>query len=480
MRHLIQKTLLLLLTAALLCVCMLPAAGADYYFYDVDNGGTFTPAISYVVEHELFNGRSTGYFAPELSMNRAMFYVVLSRMAGVAVSNETGTNLSDVPAEKWYTGAVVWAISSGIADCRDSSSFGVSDEITRWEICLAFARYDRLMGTNILDPGASTTFLDLGQLDAEARSAIAACHAAGIVNGRDDGRFDPMSNASRAHVAKMIANFHMLLNPADGHIPEASSTAWNDVTGWTGLLHMDFPLSFLDEITYDHILWLNERILRENTPAATSQFGETLDGNPKHLTNYGKLGLHDCIHTTTILFNSKNGVDAGTELSGLQEYYGYALQVKGVSKQDRWHQQAADTGKGTWQCTWWAWGRAAQYLELAHGLDLASVCSGKTTLGNGGDYYNSLRPYFLSDQTPSANSIVSWRCGTYGHVGYVEAVDDNGIWVSMADSGHTWRGITYIVKTESATNPYPLNWYAYERFNGFNHLDFAADGEPIS
>ena len=63
---------------------------------------------------------------------------------------------------------------------------------------------------------------------------------------------------------------------------------------------------------------------------------------------------------------------------------------------------------------------------------------------------------------------------------YVEAVDEGGIWVSMADSGHTWRGVTYIARTDSAVNPYPLNWYPSERLNGFNHLDSAPDGSPIS
>lgn len=62
---------------------------------------------------------------------------------------------------------------------------------------------------------------------------------------------------------------------------------------------------------------------------------------------------------------------------------------------------------------------------------------------------------------------------------YVEAVEEGGIWVSMADSGHTWRGITYIPRSDDPKNPYPLNWYPQESLNGFNHLDYTADGTPI-
>ncbi len=478
MNHLLRSLTALLLSAALL-IAAVPAAEAEV-FYDVDSDDWFAAAVEYVTEQALFYGLSTGYFAPTRSMNRAMFYTVLCRMTGEEVTNAIATNLSDVPADQWYTGAIVWVISSGIADCREDGVFGVQEDIPRWEICLAFARYDRLAG-GALPTDAETTFCDLDGLDEETCAAIAACQAAGIVQGRSEECFDPMSSANRAQVAQMVSSFHRLLKVDSSTAPSGQAAVpWDTVTGWTGLVYVDFPLSFVDEITYSHVLWLNERILAENTPAAIAPAGSSIDGNARHLTNYGALGLHDCVNTTTCLSNIKNGLDAGVPLSGRQEYYGYSLQVRGIAQQDRWHQEACDTGKDAWQCTWWAWGRAAQYVELAHGQDLTTLCGGRTNLGNGGDYYANLRSSFLSDQTPSANSIISWQCGSYGHVAYVEAVDENGIWVSMADSGHAWRGITYIVKTTSAVNPYPLYWYAYEKLCGFNHLDFAADGTPLS
>jgi hypothetical protein len=36
------------------------------------------------------------------------------------------------------------------------------------------------------------------------------------------------------------------------------------------------------------------------------------------------------------------------------------------------------------------------------------------------------------------------------------------------------------VRSSSTTNPYPLNWFSTEYFNGFNHLDYRADGTPIT
>ncbi len=479
MHHLLQKLIVFFFSAVLLGAAAPQAEAAAAVFLDVHSDDWFAPAVSYVTEQALFQGLSESSFAPERTMNRAMLYTVLFRMTGLEADNSVSTNLSDVPAGQWYTGAVVWAISSGIADCRSEAAFGVTEEVSRGEICLALARFNQWLEADILPEDTVASFLDLDELDDETRNAIAACQAAGIINGRSEDCFDPSSSANRAQVAQMISNFHQLLPAVTAAADGEAAVPWDTITGWTGLLHVDFPLSYLDTVTYEHVLWLNAHILAENTPASIASLGRTIDGNVRHLTNYGVLGLSDCIHVTTNLYNSKNGVGAGTSLSGRQEYYGYSLQVRGVSRQDPWHEAALASGKNTWQCTWWAWGRAAQYVELAYGLDFAALCGGRTNLGNGGNYYSSLRHYFLSDRTPSANSIVSWSGGSYGHVAYVEAVDDNGIWVSMADSGHSWRGVTYIVKTSSSTNPYPLNWYSYERLNGFNHLDYTAAGAPI-
>lgn len=493
MKRIVQRIALLALTAALSVLLSVPSVATGYD--DVAESDWFAPAVTYVAEHDLFRGVDAGVFAPYNTMSRSMFYTVLSRLAGAQVDDSVPTNLTDVPAGRWYTGAVIWSLSSGIAKCHGETSFGADEPITRAEICLALVRYDAYSGRDLLTGDLLISFSDLVGLDQETRDAIDACQVAGIVQGRGEGLFCPQNSATRAEVAQIFRNFCLYLeqSPADApqqepdvtpeeppEAPPVDPEPWQTAAGWTGQLSVDFPLSAAGTVSAEQVTKLNERILTENQPKTIAEYGATLDGNARHLTNYGAGGLYDCYHVTTILDNRKTLLPAGVALSGDQEYYGYSLQTQGVTCQDSWHSQALDTGKDPWQCTWWAWGRAAQYLDLAYGLDLADCCGGRTNLGNGKDYYRMLAPYFLSDQTPAANTIVSWTCGSYGHVAYVEAVDAGGIWVSMADSGHTWRGVTYIARTDSETNPYPLGWYTTERFNGFNHLDFTADGSPIT
>lgn len=478
MNQLLRRVALLSLTAALTAAMAQSASAAVYS--DVKTSDWFSPAVQYVVQKGLFSGVGASRFAPREPMSRAMFYTVLSRIASVEPNNCEATNLADVPAGRWYTGAVIWALREGIADCRGDTVFGADLPITRAELCLALARYERAAGLSVLPKAGAATFPDLYAVDEETAHAIFSCQAAGIVEGRTDGRFDPLDTANRAEVAQMIQKFCRLPSMREPANREETPQLWDDVGGWTGELLVDFPLSSGAPVTSARVVALNRRILSANQPAQLAPLKTTLDGNPKHLTNYGGDGYYDCYGLSTILFNKNNNVEAGTPLFGQQEYYGYTLQVDGVSSQDIWHRDAERSGKQAWQCTWWVWGRAAQYLELAHGLNLADFCCGQDNPGHGRDYYASLSRYFLSDRTPAANSVVSWTCGDYGHVAYVEAVDDGGIWVTMADSGHSWRGVTYIPRVDNPDNPYPLYWYPAERLNGFNHLDFSADGTPIS
>lgn len=120
-----------------------------------------------------------------------------------------------------------------------------------------------------------------------------------------------------------------------------------------------------------------------------------------------------------------------------------------------------NTGLQAFQCTWWANGRADQYLEI-YGTKYTRY---PTEGGHGKDYYsyNVKNGWFAYGNEPRPNSIISWSGGNYGHVAYVEAVDSTGIWISHAGSGKNWRSITKL----------PLNGYYGSSFtlNGYIYLD---------
>lgn len=122
------------------------------------------------------------------------------------------------------------------------------------------------------------------------------------------------------------------------------------------------------------------------------------------------------------------------------------------------------------QCTWWAKGRASQYLELT-GNKYKEYPRASDGFGNGGLWYtkNQQNGWFNYGQTPKKNSIISWKGingNPWGHVAYVEAVDTNGdIWVSHAGGGNSWYGVQ---KLTASSNYYCGSTLS---FNGFIYLD---------
>lgn len=402
------------------------------------------------------------------TLTRGQFYTMLAMTAQAEMNQDISTNLTDVQSGQPYTTAIIWAMTNGLADYPTTTEFGTDSPIPRWEIAQALFRYHRNVAPVGLTAKYALTTPDLGGLTQESITAIGYCCGTGVMSSTD-GLFHPYDTVTFAQGVEILGNVFDLTTVF------GATFLYDAPQPWTGNWQEDFPLSQLETIDVESVLALNQRILGENQPAYIAAYGTSVDNVASHLTNYGALGIYDCYHTTTIRANNTANVAEGLELLGQQQYYGYALQIIGIDSQDTWHQAAADTGKDPWQCTWWAWGRAAQYMELRYDMDLLAFCDDNIYMGNGQDYFDSLSDYFHSDQTPSANSIVSWAGSSYGHVAYVEAVDDNGIWVSMADSGRTWRGITYIPKSDNPENPYPLGWYPDEEFLGFNHLD-----QPLS
>lgn len=127
-------------------------------------------------------------------------------------------------------------------------------------------------------------------------------------------------------------------------------------------------------------------------------------------------------------------------------------------------------GLSNFQCTWWAYGRASQYLELTQssvGIKYPRSTDGR--YGNGGEFYERNQWFQSSTTEPRANSLVSWNNRGCGHVAYVEAMDPvtGDIWVSHAGGGNSWFGIQKLTK-ESGYIPWQNLGYT---LNGFIYLD---------
>lgn len=117
-------------------------------FEDVRETDTFYNALSYCHRNGLLKGTGETKFSPDEETNRAMIVTTLYRIAGSpAVS---GTNpFTDVPAEQWYTDAVIWASEKGIVNGYDKEHFGPMDTITREQFAAILYRYAQMLYPNM-------------------------------------------------------------------------------------------------------------------------------------------------------------------------------------------------------------------------------------------------------------------------------------------------------------------------------------------
>ncbi len=165
-------------------------------------------AVQFVVDKGLFGGTSDTTFEPATPMTRAMLATVLYRMDGkpaVSISNP----FTDVPAEMWYTDAVLWARQSGIATGYGDNTFRPNLNLTREQLADFLYNYAKYKGYD-LTLGASfnlQAFGDASKITEYVRAAMKWACGTGLIKGKPGNLLAPNDGASRAEVATILKRF---------------------------------------------------------------------------------------------------------------------------------------------------------------------------------------------------------------------------------------------------------------------------------
>lgn len=169
-------------------------------FVDV-SGHWAAEAINYMAERGWVNGVGNGRFVPDMNMTRAMFVTILSRMEGKS-TGETVSYFIDVPQDSYYAEHVKWASEVGIVNGTGNYKFNPDRNITREEMAVMVNRYLEYKG--IFLENSSNEFADSGDVDTWASVAVEKLGNAGIVNGKNNGEFDPEDFATRAELVMIL------------------------------------------------------------------------------------------------------------------------------------------------------------------------------------------------------------------------------------------------------------------------------------
>ena len=176
-------------------------------FEDVPKDHWAIKAISYLVDRGIIEGRDSEHFAPNEKITRAEFISLLYRMSGQKAEKTMVTGFEDVKADFWFNDAVAWAVEAGITNGVDAKHFAPNQAITREQIAVLLAKYAEYMGLTLEMQGDKVVFKDNDKVSTYAKEAVSTMQQAGIISGREDGKFAPKDEATRAETAKMLAIF---------------------------------------------------------------------------------------------------------------------------------------------------------------------------------------------------------------------------------------------------------------------------------
>ena len=172
-------------------------------FDDVADSSWYAEAVNTLAAKNVINGVDERTFNPEASVTRAEFAKMIAGIAGADLTAAVSLPFTDCDASAWYAPALSWCYAQGLIQGLGDGTFGVNDYISRQDMAVIMARAIDVMGAEL---AADTTieFADEAQIASYAKESIQLLVGIGVVNGKDDNRFEPAANLTRAEAAKVI------------------------------------------------------------------------------------------------------------------------------------------------------------------------------------------------------------------------------------------------------------------------------------
>ena len=185
-----------------------PAIGGEYcpadQFVDIRNSVPMIhEAVDYMVANGHMSGMSSTHFGPDLELNRAMMVTILHRIAGKPAASGSHPFV-DVPADQFYTDAVVWAVENKITAGVDSTHFAPGKALTRQELVTFLHRFANYMHYDVTETTDLSAYTDADKVQNYAVDAFKWAVASGVIKGTSDTTLSPENTTTRAQICIMV------------------------------------------------------------------------------------------------------------------------------------------------------------------------------------------------------------------------------------------------------------------------------------
>ncbi|GBG10250.1 hypothetical protein PAT3040_04971 [Paenibacillus agaridevorans] len=175
-------------------------------FSDVSSNHWVARTLEVLAAKHIINGTSETHFTPNGQTTRAEFTSLLVRALGLTQA-ASSVPFEDVQADQWYAKEVAIAYKAGLVSGVSETQFDPNAKITREQMAVLLVRAYEYKNRAIAATGQETAGLKDGpSISAWAAEEVNKAIAAGLLQGKGNGIFDPASDASRAQTAQAILN----------------------------------------------------------------------------------------------------------------------------------------------------------------------------------------------------------------------------------------------------------------------------------
>jgi hypothetical protein len=165
-----------------------------------------TEAVKYVSEKGLMVGIGEDEFAPNANITRGMLITIIYRLENPVEDAETA-NFTDVPLDKWFSGAVAWGTTNSIVSGYGNGMFGPNDVITREQFAAILYRYSQWKNIETDKTADIGNYADANKVSAWAQTAMDWAVAEGLMRGRSETTLVPEGTATRAEAATLLMRY---------------------------------------------------------------------------------------------------------------------------------------------------------------------------------------------------------------------------------------------------------------------------------
>lgn len=176
----------------------------DKSYNDVATDFWAHDTIKKLSARQIIKGYPNGEFAPRKDVTRAEFTVMLTH--ALKLETDKKVTFTDISETDWFANDLAAAYEAGIIQGVGNGKFSPNETITREQMTAIIVRAYKFLYGDIENVVANTTFVDSNTITPWAREYVHQAAQLGLVQGKGNGVFSPLTSADRSESAQIVYN----------------------------------------------------------------------------------------------------------------------------------------------------------------------------------------------------------------------------------------------------------------------------------